>query len=152
MLLTDPARMWALSTRMWQTGKRGRARLIKAYNFLIFRAVLPPEAILRGPIKLGHYAMNVVVHPNVTLGRDVMLWHNITLSVSDAPGTASRLVIGDRVTIGTGTVVVTPLRESIKICDDVTIGANSVVSRSIAEPGTYAGIPAKLLKPRGVVA
>lgn len=90
--------------------------------------------------------MNIVIHPNVTLGRDVILWHNITLSVSDSPGSSSRITIGDRVTIGTGTVVVTPLRGSIEICNDVKIGANSVVSRSITEPGTYAGSPAKLIK------
>jgi serine acetyltransferase len=141
-LLLDPGRLWLLSTRLWQQGKRRRARLVKAYVFVTFRAALPPEAILRGPVGLGHWAMNVVVHPNTTIGRNVMIWHGVTLSVSDTPGTDARLEIGDNVTIGTGAVIVTPLRGGLTICDHVAIGANSVVSRSITEPGTYVGAPA----------
>jgi serine acetyltransferase len=141
--LTNPAKMWALSVKLWQQGKRRRARLIKLYCFLIFRAILPPEAILKGPVKLGHFGMNIVVHPDVVLGKDVFIWHNVTLSVSHTPGAGAQLVIGDRVTIGTGAVVVTPLRGSLEICNDVSIGANSVVPRSITEPGTYVGAPAR---------
>lgn len=146
MLLTDPARLWLISTQYHHQGKFRRARLIKGYLFICFRAILPPEANLSAIPSLGHWATNIVVHPNVTLGRDVMIWHNVTLSVSDSPGTTSRLTVGNRVTIGTGAVVVTPLRGSLTICDDVAIGANSVVSRSITEPGTYAGAPAVLIK------
>jgi serine O-acetyltransferase len=145
-LLLDPARLWMLSTQLWQRGKFRRARLIKAYTFVTFRAALPPEAMLVGLPKLGHWGMNIVVHPNVTLGRDVFLWHNVTLSVSDSPGSQARLTIGDRVTIGTGAVVVTPLRGNLVICSDVVIGANAVVSRSILKPGTYVGVPARLVE------
>jgi serine acetyltransferase len=146
MLLYDPARLWALSCRLWREGKRRQARLIKFYCFQVFRAVLPPEAELKGTVRLGHYAMNIVVHPDVTMGHDVFLWHNVTLSVSHTPGAGARLIIGDRVLIGTGAVVVTPLRGSLEICNDVVIGANAVVSRSITEPGTYVGMPARLVR------
>lgn len=145
MLIFDPARLWLLSSRMWQCGKRRRARLIKAYIFIAFRAALPPEAMLAGAPRLGHWAMNIVVHPNVTVGRDVMIWHNVTLSVSDSPGTSSRLTIGNSVEIGTGAVIITPLRGSLTVCDNVVIGANSVVTNSIIEAGTYVGAPAKLV-------
>lgn len=139
----DPARLWLLSTRLYQRGARRRARMIKAYIFLIFRAALPPEAKLADKPSLGHWAMNIVVHPNVSIGREVMIWHGVTLSVSDSPGAPSRLTIGDRVRIGAGAVVITPHHESLTICDDVSIGANAVVSRSITEPGTYVGAPAR---------
>lgn len=146
MLLTDPGRLWLLSTKYYREGKRRRARLIKAYLFFVFRTVLPPEADIAGIPALGHWAMNIVVHPNVSLGRNVIIWHGVTLSVSDSPGTASRLTIGDRVEIGTGAVITTPLRDSLSICSDVKIGANSVVTRSISVPGTYVGAPATLVK------
>lgn len=146
MLLTQPNRLWLLSTRYHREGKHRRARLIKAYLFLVFRAILPPQAVLAGLPALGHFAMNIVVHPNVYIGRDVVLWHGITLSVGDSPGTTSRLTIGDRVEVGTGAVIIAPLRSSLSICNDVRIGANSVVTRSITEPGTYAGAPAVLVK------
>jgi len=50
--------------------------------------------------------------------------------------------LGDNVMIGANSVVVGP----IEICDDVHIAAMSLVNRSITEPGTYAGIPAKRVK------
>jgi serine acetyltransferase len=31
------------------------------------------------------------------------------------------------------------------VCDDVLIGAGAVVAKSIVEPGTYAGVPARRL-------
>jgi len=47
--------------------------------------------------------------------------------------------LGDNVVIGANTVLVGPL----DICDNVVIGAMSLVNRSITEPGTYVGIPVK---------
>jgi len=47
--------------------------------------------------------------------------------------------LGDNVMIGANCVVVGP----IEICDNVQIAAMSLVNRSIAEPGTYAGTPAR---------
>lgn len=146
MIMSSPERLWLLSSSLAHGGKTIRARLIKAYLFFVFKAVLPPEAVLNGVVKLGHFGMGVVVHPNTTIGRDVMIWHGVTLSVRDSPGAASRLTIGDRVEIGTGTVISTALRRSLRICDDVRIGANSTVTKDILEPGVYAGSPLRLLK------
>ncbi|MEM6474690.1 MAG: DapH/DapD/GlmU-related protein [Pseudomonadota bacterium] len=50
--------------------------------------------------------------------------------------------LGDNVVIGANSVVVGP----VDICDNVVIGAMSLVNRSITEPGTYVGIPAKRIK------
>tara|TARA_B100001750_G_C15449307_1_gene568059 strand:- start:898 stop:1359 length:462 start_codon:yes stop_codon:yes gene_type:complete len=48
--------------------------------------------------------------------------------------------IGDRVSIGTNSTIM-----PVSICDDVVIGAGSVVTKDINEPGTYAGNPARKL-------
>ena len=47
--------------------------------------------------------------------------------------------LGDNVVLGVGTTVVGP----IEICDNVIVGAMSLVNRSISESGTYVGIPAR---------
>lgn len=47
--------------------------------------------------------------------------------------------LGDNVVIGANAVLVGPL----DICDNVIIGAMSLVNRSITEPGTYVGAPVK---------
>ena len=49
--------------------------------------------------------------------------------------------IGNRVSIGSGATIL-----PVKICDDVVIGAGSVVTRDITAPGIYAGNPAKLIR------
>jgi acetyltransferase-like isoleucine patch superfamily enzyme len=51
--------------------------------------------------------------------------------------------VGNRVSVGTNATIL-----PVSICDDVVIGAGSVVTRSILEPGIYAGNPAK--KTRGI--
>ena len=50
--------------------------------------------------------------------------------------------IGNSVSIGTNVTVL-----PVSICDHVVVGAGSVVTKDIAEPGVYAGNPARLLRP-----
>ena len=145
ILFLDPSRLWFLSTRLHRRGYHRAARLIKAYNFAVFHAVLPPEAVLAKPVRLGHFGLGVVVHPNVSIGRNVTIWHSVTLSVSDSLSSRSRILIGDNVMLGAGSAVVSRERSSLTICSDVAIGANAVVSRNIDSPGSYAGIPAARL-------
>lgn len=47
--------------------------------------------------------------------------------------------LGDNVVIGSNSVIIGPT----EICDNVMIGAMSLVNRPIMEPGTYAGVPAR---------
>jgi acetyltransferase-like isoleucine patch superfamily enzyme len=48
--------------------------------------------------------------------------------------------IGDNVSIGSNATIL-----PIKICDNVVIGAGSVVTKDISLPGVYAGNPARLI-------
>jgi maltose O-acetyltransferase len=56
--------------------------------------------------------------------------------------------IGDRVWLGARSIVLPGAR----IGDDVVIGAGSVVGGRCAEPGLYAGAPARLVRPLSKVA
>ena len=141
----SPVLLWRASIFCHQHGARLFARMLKGVNFLLFRAVLPPEVRLGNRVALGHYGLNVVVHPNVDIGDDVRLWHNVTIAVSDSPGSATRITIGDRVTIGAGAVIVSRERSPLNIASDINVGANAVVARSLGESGTYVGIPARLV-------
>lgn len=50
-------------------------------------------------------------------------------------------VLGDRVSVGTNATIL-----PVTICSDVVIGAGSVVTKDIREPGVYAGNPARKLR------
>ena len=53
-------------------------------------------------------------------------------------------VFGDNVVLGANAVVVGP----VTICDNVVVGAMSLVNRDITEPGVYVGIPAQKVSDR----
>ena len=82
----------------------------------------------------------------VTIGEDCFVGHGV-MFVNDllrggpARGDRSRWLptsIGNRVSIGSNATIL-----PVTICDDVVIGAGSVVTRDISEPGTYTGSPAR---------
>lgn len=87
----------------------------------------------------------------VTIGNDCFIGHGV-MFVNDrftdggpAHGNVDKweaTSIGDRVSIGSNASIM-----PVSICDDVVIGAGSVVTRSITEAGVYAGNPARLLRP-----
>lgn len=88
----------------------------------------------------------------VTVGDDCFISHgakfvNDTFSVGGPAGGDRTLWretrIGSHVSIGTNATIL-----PVEICDHVVIGAGAVVTKSITEPGVYAGNPARLLRPR----
>jgi acetyltransferase-like isoleucine patch superfamily enzyme len=52
--------------------------------------------------------------------------------------------VGARVSIGSNATIL-----PVQICDDVVIGAGAVVTKSITQPGIYAGNPARRLRSIG---
>lgn len=84
----------------------------------------------------------------VTIGEDCFVGHGV-MFVNDVfaiggPAKGRRelwrsTVVGNRVSIGSNATLL-----PVKVCDDVVIGAGSVVTRDITEPGIYAGNPARL--------
>ena len=85
----------------------------------------------------------------VTIGADCFISHG-AMFINDpftgggpAGGDQSQwkaTTVGDRVSIGTNATIM-----PVTICDDVVIGAGSVVTKDITKPGTYAGNPARKL-------
>lgn len=85
----------------------------------------------------------------VKIGDDCFIGHGVVFTndlLRDGPaqGDVSKYratEIGDRVSIGSNSTLL-----PVKICDDVVIGAGSVVTRDISEPGVYFGNPALMHK------
>lgn len=88
---------------------------------------------------------NSIVFNDVEIGKNFLVEHNCTIGLKnfDEYGQGRGLPrIGNNVRLMTGS----SLFGDITVCDDVTIGANSVVIRSISEPGVYVGSPARKVK------
>ena len=88
----------------------------------------------------------------VTIGQDCMIAHGVMfindLFAHGGPARGDKQLwkstqIGSRVSIGSNATIL-----PVEVCDDVVIGAGSVVTKNITVSGTYAGNPARLIPPK----
>lgn len=86
----------------------------------------------------------------VTIGDDCFIGHGVMfindLFAEGGPARGNKLLwkstfIGNFVSIGSNATIL-----PVRICDNVVIGAGSVVTKDILQPGVYAGNPAKFFK------
>jgi acetyltransferase-like isoleucine patch superfamily enzyme len=86
----------------------------------------------------------VTIGKNCFVGHGVMFVNDLFLEGGPAGGDASKwksTTIGDGVSIGSNATIL-----PVFICSNVVVGAGSVVTKDIMQPGIYAGNPAKLLR------
>lgn len=101
--------------------------------------IICPGTILTVNVKLGRHC---IVNINCTIGHDVHIGDFVTIN----PGVnvSGNVSIGANCNIGSNAVI----RNGVTICDDVVIGAGSVVVKDITVPGIYVGSPATRLDKR----
>lgn len=86
----------------------------------------------------------VTIGKNCTIAHGVMFINDPYRIGRPACGDRSQwlpTVVGNQVTIGSNATIL-----PVSICDNVVIGAGSVVTKNISSPGIYAGNPARLLR------
>lgn len=90
-------------------------------------------------LKLYH-GQGLVIHENTIIGKNVILRHNTTIGALDSSSKAPK--IGDNVNIASNTVIL----GDISIGNNVTIGAGSIVIKSIPDNCVVVGNPARIIK------
>jgi len=84
---------------------------------------------------------SIVVNARARIGRNCRIHEGVTIG-TNGYGSKEAPQIGDNVFIATGAKII----GSVKIADNVVVGANAVVVKDIIEPGTtWGGVPAKKL-------
>lgn len=81
---------------------------------------------------------------NCFIGHGVMFVNDVFANGGPAGGNKSlwkQVTVGNNVSIGSNATIL-----PVNICDNVVIGAGSVVTKDITVEGVYAGNPAKLLR------
>jgi sugar O-acyltransferase (sialic acid O-acetyltransferase NeuD family) len=119
----------------------GKLCFCRAYGFCKISegCIICPGTILTTNVTIGSHCL---ININCTIGHDVFIGDFVTIN----PGVnvSGNVSIGANCNIGSNAVI----RNGITICDDVVVGAGSVVVKDITEPGIYVGNPAVRLDKR----
>ena len=81
---------------------------------------------------IAHYG-SIVIHSSAVIGKNFRIHEGTCIGTTNGSNSAAK--IGDNVFISTGAKII----GDISIANDVAIGANAVVVKSIDEPGTTWG-------------
>lgn len=99
-----------------------------------------PGATLGRRFFIDH-GTGVVIGETAVVGDDVMIYHTVTLGGKSFEQVKRHPTIGDRVIIGAGAKLI----GAITIGSDVTIGANTVVTKDVPDGATVVGAASRLL-------
>lgn len=98
-----------------------------------------------GPgLYIGHSGM-LIINPKAIIGSNCNIGVGVVIGKGGRGGNAGIPVIGDCVNIGVGAKII----GNITIGDYVTVGANAVVTKSVPNNATVAGVPARIINYKG---
>lgn len=135
-----------LCRKMWFHNKSGSKLLSKLYYLKIARKyncyVFPDVEMGKG-FRAYHPTGIVIGHCSV--GENFTILQNVTIgekNIGEYRATKICPRIGNNVTIAANSCVL----GDVTITDNVVIGAGSIVTKDIDQPGVYVGAPAKQIK------
>lgn len=93
-------------------------------------------------LKLPHQGLGVVIGPGVIIGENCTIYQSVTIGAKDNGAGYKVPQIGNDTMIGCGSIIL----GDIRIGDNVSIGANSLVIQSVDNNMIAAGNPARIVK------
>ncbi|MBX7172159.1 MAG: serine O-acetyltransferase [Pyrinomonadaceae bacterium] len=119
-------------------------RLLKIISQIMTGIDLPCEATVGRRFCIEHFG-GIIISGDAVIGDDVTIRNGVTIGLR-RKGTRGAPIIGNRVDIGAGAVIL----GNIRIGDDSAIGANAVVLEDVPPNSIAVGVPA-IIKPKKVV-
>ncbi|MFC3608369.1 serine O-acetyltransferase [Stutzerimonas tarimensis] len=135
--------LYRLSNRLWRRQWRYAARLLSFIARLVSNVDIHPGATIGPRFFIDHGAC-VVIGETAEVGRDVTLYHGVTLGGTSWRKGKRHPTLGDGVLVGAGAKVLGP----ITVGNNARVGANSVVVADVPDSCTVVGIPGKVVKLR----
>ena len=105
------------------------------------RFTIYPNTIGPG-LRIYHAGDFIHVGPNVRIGKNCTLMPGVVFGNKHERETDGIVIVGDNCYFGLGAKIF----GSVRIGNNVTVGANAVVTHDIPDNAVVGGIPAKVLK------
>lgn len=135
-----PIAVYRISHFLYSHRLRLASKLIDWINRFLFCCWCPGSAKIGKGCHLGYWGGATVIHSNAVIGDRCLIAQGVTIGRNF--GDKKVPVIGNDVYIGAGSAVF----GEISIGDNVIIGANSVVNKTVPPNCTVAGNPFRILK------
>ena len=132
---------YRLTHRLWLLKLKWLARFISMLARWITGVEIHPGAVIGRRFFIDH-GMGVVIGETAEIGDDCTLYHGVTLGGTTWKKGKRHPTLGNNVVIGAGAKILGP----IILGDDVRVGSNSVVVKSVDNAQTVVGVPARVLK------
>ena len=142
MRLRSPELLWKWSRGLHRRGWKLPARIVKTLNFAMHKCLLPAEGEAGSDVILEHYALGIVMHPQVRIGHRCRIYHHVTLAAETWIGSPHFITVEDGVTIGAHSIIVARPNTALTIGRSAVLGAGSVLTKSIPPFEIWAGNPA----------
>lgn len=131
--------------RLWKAGIPLIPRLIAQVARWFTGVEIHPGARIGTGFFIDH-GMGVVIGETSEIGDHVTLFQGVTLGGTGKERGKRHPTLGNHVVVGAGAKIL----GAIRIGDNVKIGANSVVLRSVPPNSTVIGIPGRVIKSDGI--
>jgi serine O-acetyltransferase len=105
---------------------------------------IPCDTPIGPGLYIGHHG-GIVINDEAEIGANCNLSQNVTIGMSVRGERKGCPIIGDRVYIGPGAVVI----GKINVGSDVAIGANCVVTKNVTNNSVVVGIPGQVISLKG---
>ena len=132
---------YRLTHRLWLLKLKWLARFISMLARWITGIEIHPGAVIGRRFFIDH-GMGVVIGETAQIGDDCTLYHGVTLGGTTWKKGKRHPTLGNNVVIGAGAKILGP----IALGDNVRVGSNSVVVKSVDNAQTVVGVPARVLK------
>jgi serine O-acetyltransferase len=133
--------LYRLTHFLWRYKLRWLARFISTLARWITGIEIHPGAVIGRRFFIDH-GMGVVIGETAIIGDDCMLYHGVTLGGTTWDKVKRHPTLKNSVVIGAGAKILGP----IILGNNVRVGSNSVVVRSIDDNETVVGIPGRIVR------
>tara|TARA_B100001142_G_scaffold303689_1_gene331194 strand:+ start:1134 stop:1805 length:672 start_codon:yes stop_codon:yes gene_type:complete len=132
---------YRLTHLLWRYKLYWLARFISTFARWVTGIEIHPGAVIGRRFFIDH-GMGVVIGETAIIGDDCMLYHGVTLGGTTWNKVKRHPTLRNGVVIGAGAKILGP----ITLGENVRVGSNSVVVRSIDDNETVVGIPGRIVR------